>query len=89
MWCRCSGHCSSYIGIIYLGGKYYKKIRKKKYIAYSKGGRQNVRDSGLRGYSDSEVSRLARDHSLNSKERQRFIKEDKARKKETKIAYVD
>ena len=72
------------IGIIYLGGKYYKKIRKKKHIAYSKGGRQNVRDSGLRGYSDSEVSRLARDHSLNSKERQRFIKEDKARKNRNK-----
>lgn len=45
----------------------------------SKGGKQNVRDSGLRGVSDEEVKRRARDRSLSGRERERYKKEEKAR----------
>lgn len=47
--------------------------------AYSKGGQQNVKDSGLAGLSDDEISRRARDKSLPANERLRYQKEEKAR----------
>ncbi len=34
----------------------------------------------MTGYSDEEVSRLAKNRNLTAKERARFVKEDKARK---------
>ena len=43
-------------------------------------GKQNIKDSGLINVSDAEVSRRAKDKSLSPKERQRYKKEDKARK---------
>lgn len=45
----------------------------------SKGGKQNIKDSGLAGLSDAEVSRRAKDKSLSKKERDRYKKEEKAR----------
>ena len=44
-----------------------------------KGGRKNVRDTGLRDVSDAEVSRRARDTSLPKAERERYKTEEKAR----------
>lgn len=43
-----------------------------------------MRDSGLSGYTDAEVSRLAKSKDLSAKERGRFVKEDKARKNRNK-----
>ena len=54
-----------------------KKVSEK--IKKSKGGKQNIRDSGVANLSDKEVSRRARDKSLSPKERQRYKKEEKAR----------
>ena len=70
------------VGTIYIGGKLYKKVkaRKASTFTFSKGGKQNVRDTGLQGYSDEDIRRLARDNKLSSKERQRFKKEEKSRK---------
>jgi RHS repeat-associated protein len=48
-------------------------------IAQASRGKQNVRDSGLSDVPDEEISRLARDKTLTSNERQRYIKEEKAR----------
>jgi len=45
----------------------------------AKGGKQNIRDSGLRDVPDEEVSRRARDPNLTPQERQRYIREEKAR----------
>ncbi len=46
----------------------------------TKGGKQNQRDSGLKDVSDEEVLRKSKDKSLDAKERQRYIKEAKARR---------
>jgi hypothetical protein len=47
-------------------------------------GKQNVRDTGLAGLSDDEVSRRARDRSLPPEDRRRYQKEEKARKQRNK-----
>jgi RHS repeat-associated protein len=49
-----------------------------------KGGKQNVRDTGLAGIPDAEISRRARDRSLPPEERRRYQKEEKARKQRNK-----
>jgi RHS repeat-associated protein len=46
---------------------------------YSKGGKQNKRDSGLADISPEEISRRARDKSLTPEERRRYQTEEKAR----------
>ena len=38
----------------------------------------------MSGYSDAEVSSLARNRNLSAKERSRFVKEEKARKNRNK-----
>ena len=53
-------------------------------IVYSKGGKKNVRDSGLAGKSDDEISQGAADRSLSGTERRRFQTEEKARKMRNK-----
>ncbi len=47
---------------------------------FAKGGKQNIRDSGLIGVSDEEIQRRARDPNLTPSERLRYLKEEKARK---------
>lgn len=42
-------------------------------------GKEHIRDSGLVGLSDAEVSAKARDKSLSPKERKRYQQEEKAR----------
>jgi RHS repeat-associated protein len=49
------------------------------WVHCAKGGKQNVRDSGLKNISDEEVSELAHDKSLPSSQRKRYQKEEKAR----------
>lgn len=48
-------------------------------LTYAKGGRQNVRDTGLIGVSDEEIDRRLRDPGTSSEEKQRLRKEQKAR----------
>jgi hypothetical protein len=48
-------------------------------VKFAKGGNQNVKDTGLEGVSDEEVSRSARDKSLSPEERLRYQREEKAR----------
>ncbi|WP_295448874.1 RHS repeat-associated core domain-containing protein [uncultured Thiodictyon sp.] len=45
----------------------------------SKGGKQNVKDTGLSDLTDEEVADRARDRSLSGEERRRYQKEEKAR----------
>ena len=54
-----------------------KKINSK--IKVSKGGKQRIRDTGLAGLSDAEVARRARSKAYKGEEKQRYIKEAKAR----------
>ena len=49
------------------------------FITYSKGGRQNHKDSGLEGLPDSEIQRRAHDDTLAPGDRRRYQKEEKAR----------
>jgi len=51
----------------------------------AKGGKQNIRDSGLDGLSDSEVSARARDPNISKEERRKAQKEEKARKQRNKV----
>jgi RHS repeat-associated protein len=53
-------------------------------LIYSKGGNQNVGDTGLIGVSDEEVASRARDRSLSGEERRRYQKEEKARQQRNK-----
>lgn len=46
---------------------------------YSKGGKQNVRDTGLIGVSDEEIDARLRDPTTSAAEKQRLQKEQKAR----------
>ncbi len=46
---------------------------------FSKGGKQNVRDTGLIGVSDEEIGRRLRDPGTSGKEKRRLQKEQKAR----------
>lgn len=48
-------------------------------VMLSKGGRQNVRDTGLIGVSDDEIGRRLKDPATNPEERKRLVKEQKAR----------
>ncbi len=48
-------------------------------VMFSKGGKQNIRDTGLAGKSDQEIHDGARDQSLPKDERERYKKEEKAR----------
>jgi len=48
-------------------------------VIYSKGGKQNVRDTGLIGVSDEKIGRRLRDPTTSGKEKQRLQKEQKAR----------
>ncbi len=50
----------------------------------AKGGKQNVGDTGLGGYSDEEVARGARDKSIPSSLRRRFQTEEKSRQMRNK-----
>ncbi len=54
-------------GVIPYGAIYYSKKSTAR------------RDSGLSGYSDEEISEKARDKSLSSEERRRFVTEEKVR----------
>ena len=63
----------------FLSGAFFYNKNNKLKIKKSKGGKQNIRDSGVANLSDKEVSRRARDKSLSPKERQRYKKEEKAR----------
>ena len=46
----------------------------------AKGGKQNIRDTGLIGVSDAEIERRLKDPATSPKEKQRLKKEQKARK---------
>jgi len=46
---------------------------------YAKGGKQNVRDSGLVGVSDEEIDRRIRAPGTSAEDRKRLTKEQKAR----------
>lgn len=61
------------VGTILIAGWLYKEVK----IYYAKGGKQNIRQTGLENYTEEEIFALSRDKRLNSKERNRFIKEDK------------
>ena len=50
----------------------------------AKGGKQNLRDSGMSGLSDQEVSKRARDPNISKEERRKAQKEEKARKTRNK-----
>ncbi len=54
------------------------------YWYLAKGGKQNVRDSGLSHLSDEEIDRALRSGKLSSKEKLRYIKEQKGRKQRDK-----
>ncbi len=49
-------------------------------LMYSKGGKQNVRDSGLVGVSDEEIGRRLKDPNTSGEEKKRLQKEQKGRK---------
>lgn len=51
---------------------------------FAKGGKQNIRDTGMVDMSDEEVSRQARDPNASKEERQKAKKEEKARKQRNK-----
>ncbi len=53
-------------------------------LMLSKGGKQNVGDTGLIDVSDEEVASRARDRSLSGEERRRYQKEEKARQQRNK-----
>lgn len=46
--------------------------------------RENLKDSGLEGESDADVTRKSKDKSLSSEERKRYTREDKVRKHRNK-----
>ncbi|MFZ5551238.1 MAG: RHS repeat-associated core domain-containing protein [Pseudomonadota bacterium] len=48
-------------------------------VMFSKGGKQNVRDTGLIGVSDEEIGRRLKDPTTSAEERKRLVKEQKAR----------
>ena len=49
-----------------------------------RGGKQNVKDTGLIGVPDAEIKRKARDKSISGEERRRYQKEEKGRKQRNK-----
>lgn len=49
-------------------------------LMFSKGGKQNIRDTGLIGVSDEEIERRLRDPATSSEERKRLVKEQKGRR---------
>ncbi len=48
-------------------------------LTYSKGGKQNVRDTGLINVSDEEINRRLKDSKTSPQERKRLNKEQKGR----------
>ncbi len=54
------------------------------WLLFSKGGKQNIRDSGLEHLTLEELKQLAKDKALDAAERLRYIKELKARKERNK-----
>lgn len=48
-------------------------------VFFSKGGRQNIRDTGLIGVSDEEIGRRLKDPTTSAEERKRLVKEQKGR----------
>ncbi len=50
----------------------------------SKGGKQNIRDTGLRGIPDDQIQKGARDKSIPKDQRKRYQKEEKARTERNK-----
>ena len=54
------------------------------YTHFAKGGKQNVRDTGLSHLPDEVIDQRANDRSLSPGERRRYQKEQKARKKRNK-----
>ncbi|WP_436129032.1 RHS repeat-associated core domain-containing protein, partial [Acidovorax sp. LjRoot117] len=48
-------------------------------LTYAKGGRQNVRDTGLIGVSDEEIDRRLRSPGTSAEEKKRLQREQKAR----------
>jgi hypothetical protein len=48
-------------------------------LMFSKGGRQNIRDTGLIGVSDSEIETRLKDPRTSPDERKRLVKEQKTR----------
>lgn len=51
---------------------------------YAKGGKQNWRDEGLRGYTDEEIDAMQKDPATSSAEKKRLVREQKARKNRNK-----
>ena len=49
-------------------------------ISFSKGGVKNVKDTGLINVPLVEIKKKARDKSIDKKERQRYIREEKGKK---------
>ena len=62
------------IGATIAGGAYLLDT-----LIFSKGGRQNIRDTGLIGVSDEEIGRRVKDPTTSPEERKRLVKEQKAR----------
>jgi RHS repeat-associated protein len=48
-------------------------------VVFSKGGKQNIRDTGLIGVSDEELKQRIKDPATTGKEKRRLQKEEKAR----------
>lgn len=48
-------------------------------VLFSKGGKQNIRDTGLIGVSDEEIERRLKDPKTSAEERKRLVTEQKAR----------
>jgi RHS repeat-associated protein len=63
------------LGLI-IGEKIVELINEK----FSKGGKQNIRDEGLANKTDAEIAAGARDRSISKEERERYKKEEKARR---------
>jgi len=65
--------------VIYTGLLLFGVIVVESIIFMSKGGKQRIRDSGLEGYSDDEISRRLKDPRTPKSEKEKLKKEQKAR----------
>ena len=54
------------------------------FVKFSKGGSQNIKDTGLIGVSDAEIEARLKDPRTSAEERKRLTKEEKARGKRNK-----
>ncbi len=71
-------------GIGVAGGYIQSELREAEMLESKSRGKENIRDTGLSGLTDEEVRARARDKSLTGLERQRYIREEKARKQRNK-----